>query len=64
MWLVLVLIPVAYFLGTFPSAALVARAGGHDVLHEGSRNPGASNVARLMGWKPDDFEDLALLRDR
>lgn len=50
-WLVLVLIPVAYFLGTFPSALLVARAGGHDVLHEGSRNPGASNVARLMGWK-------------
>jgi glycerol-3-phosphate acyltransferase PlsY len=41
----------AYFLGTFPSALLVARAGGHDVLHEGSGNPGASNVARLMGWK-------------
>ncbi len=52
MWVVvLVLVPVAYFLGTFPSAALVARAGGHDVLHEGSGNPGASNVARLMGWK-------------
>jgi glycerol-3-phosphate acyltransferase PlsY len=41
----------AYLLGTFPSALLVARAGGHDVLHEGSGNPGASNVARLMGWK-------------
>jgi glycerol-3-phosphate acyltransferase PlsY len=41
----------AYLLGTFPSAALVARAGGHDVLHEGSGNPGASNVARLMGWR-------------
>src|SRR3954468_11746899 len=41
----------AYLLGTFPTALLVARAGGHDVLTEGSGNPGASNVARLMGWK-------------
>jgi glycerol-3-phosphate acyltransferase PlsY len=49
--LVLLLVVPAYFLGTFPSAQLVARMGGHDVLAEGSRNPGASNVARLMGWK-------------
>src|SRR5262245_23594316 len=41
----------AYLLGTFPGALLVARAGGRDVLAEGSGNPGASNVARLMGWK-------------
>ena len=41
----------AYFLGTFPTAVLVARAGGHDVTAEGSGNPGASNVARIMGWK-------------
>ena len=47
----LLLILPAYFLGTFPSAVLVARAGGHDVTAEGSKNPGASNVARLMGWK-------------
>lgn len=46
----LLLIP-AYLVGTFPSAVLVARAGGHDVTSEGSKNPGASNVARLMGWK-------------
>ena len=46
----LLVIP-AYFLGTFPSAILVARAAGHDVLKEGSGNPGASNVARLVGWK-------------
>jgi len=45
------LIPVAYLLGTFPSATLVARAGGHDILHEGSGNPGASNTFRLLGWK-------------
>ena len=41
----------AYFLGTFPTAVLVARAGGHDVTAEGSGNPGASNVARIMGWR-------------
>ena len=45
------LVPVAWLLGTFPSALLVARAHGRDVLREGSGNPGASNVARLLGWK-------------
>jgi len=49
--LALILVLPAYFLGTFPSALLVARVGGRDVLREGSGNPGASNVARLMGWK-------------
>jgi glycerol-3-phosphate acyltransferase PlsY len=48
---VLLLVPVAYLLGTFPAASFVARASGHDVLEEGSRNPGASNVYRLAGWK-------------
>ncbi len=48
---VLLLVPLAYFLGTFPTAALVARATGHDVMAEGSGNPGASNVYRLAGWK-------------
>ncbi len=46
-----ILVPFAYLLGTFPSAQLVGRIGGHDVMQEGSQNPGASNVARLMGWK-------------
>ncbi len=48
---ILLLAVPAYLLGTFPTALLVARAGGHDVLAEGSGNPGASNVARLMGWR-------------
>ena len=48
---VLLLLPLAYLLGSFPTAALVARATGHNVLTEGSRNPGASNVYRLAGWK-------------
>ncbi len=50
LWICLLAVP-AYLLGTFPTAILVARAGGHDVTAEGSGNPGASNVARIMGWK-------------
>jgi glycerol-3-phosphate acyltransferase PlsY len=45
------LVPVAWLLGTFPSAQIVARARGRDILKEGSGNPGASNVFRLLGWK-------------
>jgi glycerol-3-phosphate acyltransferase PlsY len=44
-------VPLAWLLGTFPSAQLVARAHGRDILQEGSGNPGASNVARLLGWR-------------
>lgn len=48
---VLLLTPVAYLLGTFPSAAIVARRKGVDIAAEGSGNPGASNTFRLLGWK-------------
>ncbi len=51
MILVVVLAPLAWLLGTFPSAPLVARAAGRDVTSEGSGNPGTSNVARLLGWR-------------
>jgi len=43
------LIPVAYLVGTFPSAVLIARSRGVDITASGSGNPGASNVNRLMG---------------
>jgi glycerol-3-phosphate acyltransferase PlsY len=46
---VVALLPVAYLLGTFPSAQLVARRRGVDVTASGSGNPGASNVGRLLG---------------
>lgn len=49
--LVVVLVPLAWLLGTFPSALLVARAHGLDITTVGSGNPGASNVSRLLGWK-------------
>jgi len=49
MVLVALLVPVAWLLGTFPSALLVARAKGRDITTEGSGNPGTSNVIRVLG---------------
>lgn len=45
------LVPIAYVLGTFPSAILIARANGIDISEFGSGNPGASNVTRALGWR-------------
>jgi len=45
------LVPLAWALGTFPAAGIVARAHGLDVTSAGSGNPGASNIARLLGWR-------------
>lgn len=47
----LLLVPIAYVLGTFPSAVLIARANGIDIATFGSGNPGASNVTRALGWR-------------
>ncbi|MFM8868486.1 MAG: glycerol-3-phosphate 1-O-acyltransferase PlsY [Ilumatobacteraceae bacterium] len=49
--LAIAVVVVSYFLGTFPSALIVAKRGGIDVTKEGSGNPGTSNVVRLLGWK-------------
>jgi glycerol-3-phosphate acyltransferase PlsY len=46
-----ILVPIAYVLGTFPSAILIARAYGVDISTVGSGNPGASNVTRALGWR-------------
>ena len=46
---VMLLCPLAYVVGLFPSAHIVARRGGIDVTTSGSGNPGASNVGRLLG---------------
>ena len=48
---VFVLVLVAYVIGTFPSAILIARANGVDISTFGSGNPGASNVTRALGWR-------------
>ena len=50
-WVVVALVPIAYLIGTFPSAALIARANGIDIRAVGSGNPGASNVTRTLGWR-------------
>ncbi len=42
---------VAYLIGTFPSASLVAARRGVEITSSGSGNPGASNVARMLGWR-------------
>jgi glycerol-3-phosphate acyltransferase PlsY len=48
----LVLVGVAYVLGSIPSALLVVRrATGKDVREEGSGNVGATNAARTAGWR-------------
>lgn len=38
-----------YVLGALPTAVVVGRRLGHDPTHEGSGNPGASNVYRTVG---------------
>ncbi|MET0880111.1 MAG: glycerol-3-phosphate acyltransferase, partial [Acidimicrobiales bacterium] len=45
----LVVVVVAYLLGTFPTAALIGRVTSHDPTIEGSGNPGATNVLRTSG---------------
>jgi glycerol-3-phosphate acyltransferase PlsY len=46
-----VVVVVAYLLGTFPSAELIAARYGKEITKVGSGNPGASNVIRELGWK-------------
>jgi acyl phosphate:glycerol-3-phosphate acyltransferase len=40
---------LGYILGAIPFGYLVARAHGVDILREGSGNPGATNVGRVVG---------------
>ncbi len=50
--LALAWLPAAYLLGAVPSAYLLARwMGGVDLREVGSRNLGATNLYRVLGWK-------------
>jgi len=42
---------VGYFVGSISFAVLVARSQGIDIFKEGSGNPGATNVKRVLGSK-------------
>ena len=41
----------AYLLGSIPFGYLVGRLGGIDIRKWGSKNVGATNVARILGWR-------------
>ncbi|MHC4080300.1 MAG: glycerol-3-phosphate 1-O-acyltransferase PlsY [Planctomycetota bacterium] len=45
----LVCIAGAYLLGSIPFGVMIGRARGVNILQHGSKNPGATNVARLLG---------------
>jgi glycerol-3-phosphate acyltransferase PlsY len=44
-----ILIVGAYLIGSIPFGVIIGRARGVNILREGSKNPGATNVARLLG---------------
>jgi len=46
-------LPIAYLLGSIPSAVWVARIyKSIDIREHGSKNAGLTNVFRVLGWKP------------
>jgi len=46
-------LPIAYILGSIPSAVWVAKVyKGIDIREHGSKNAGLTNVFRVLGWKP------------
>ena len=45
----LIAIAVGYLLGALPFGYLVARAKGVNIFEVGSKNPGATNVRRVLG---------------
>ncbi len=46
-------LPIAYILGSIPSAVWVARIyKGIDIREHGSKNAGLTNAFRVLGWKP------------
>ena len=46
---------VGYLLGAIPFGYLVARAKGVNIFEVGSKNPGATNVRRVLGRDPGNL---------
>ena len=46
---------ISYLIGAIPFSFIIGKMNGHDVLKEGSYNPGASNVLRVCGKKAGIF---------
>ena len=46
---------VGYFLGSLPFGYLVARSKGVNIFEVGSKNPGATNVRRVLGSGPGNL---------
>lgn len=51
MFKIILLIALAYFLGSLPNGLYVAKFKGVDIRNQGSKNTGATNVFRVMGAK-------------
>ena len=47
-WLILAMIPIAYFVGSIPFGLIVGKYKGIDPRTAGSGNIGATNVGRLL----------------
>ena len=48
---ILLITIIGYFLGAISFAVIIARSKGVDIFKEGSGNPGATNVKRILGKK-------------
>jgi glycerol-3-phosphate acyltransferase PlsY len=51
----LIALAVGYLLGALPFGYLVARAKGVNIFEVGSKNPGATNVRRVLGAGPGNL---------
>lgn len=48
----LLILTISYLIGSFPTAIIAGKLlRGIDIRQHGSKNPGATNVFRVLGWK-------------
>src|SRR3954466_10944500 len=52
---ILIALVVGYLVGSLPFGYLVARAKGVNIFEVGSKNPGATNVRRVLGKGPGNL---------